>query len=82
MSKVEQMVCPACARMHGREHDEGCPWSGLAGGVSPRPGASEAYRERRIYEVAAAEARKRGMAPPAPNAAAAFLRDVDAGLAG
>lgn len=43
MSVVEQMVCPACARMHGQEHDEDCPWNGLTGGVSPQPGVSEAY---------------------------------------
>lgn len=37
--------------MHGREHEEDCPWNGLSGGVSPQPGLSEAYRSRGVDQV-------------------------------
>lgn len=46
MSKVEHMVCPACAQMHGREHADDCPWNGLSGFMRPLPGESETYRAK------------------------------------
>jgi hypothetical protein len=52
MSRVDQMVCPFCARMGGSVHASGCPGDGTktheytAGWVSARDGLLAPFAER------------------------------------